>query len=392
MIICFSCSAETKRTLDELMASEEYRDYGELLAAAVSNLQAIHSELGSGGVLVIADNAQRVDQPISARRHRRKRGSARTESAPQPPPVRGSAPDEPRRGKMIPEFFMLRGKTADSGSPARLPSDVWALGEVVPLDRWTFGQYNRLLPVKATCRGLVSLLLDSPKGVSIRKAPTLLAKAATELGDYLAYVDELQGHSRDMALATAFPTSGESVAKSQARYANQFVAAVNKKGQLSGLPVDLKLLNWANGGTERLQLTQAGWNFALLESPVLDRKKESKSTIPRLGEDEARFLLRHIAEHVPAEDFAYRSILRAVLDGANTPDALDAALRSYAPRREERELSDSFLASQRSGAVSRMSDLGLLERQRSGLRVAYVATQVGELYLNDDERLDLEES
>jgi hypothetical protein len=45
------------------------------------------------------------------------------------------------------------------------------------------------------------------------------------------------------------------------------------------------------------------------------------------------------------------------------------------------DLSQSFLASQRSGAVSRMSDLGLIERRREGVRVFYAATEDGVVFL-----------
>jgi hypothetical protein len=46
------------------------------------------------------------------------------------------------------------------------------------------------------------------------------------------------------------------------------------------------------------------------------------------------------------------------------------------------KLSQSFLASQRSGAVSRMSDLNLVSRVRDGIRVSYVLTDEGTAFLD----------
>jgi hypothetical protein len=48
---------------------------------------------------------------------------------------------------------------------------------------------------------------------------------------------------------------------------------------------------------------------------------------------------------------------------------------------KEKTLSESFLASQRSGAISRMEDLRLVLRVRDGVRVFYDVTDIGERYM-----------
>ena len=259
-----------------------------------------------------------------------------------------------------------------------MPPQTWAPGETVPMNRWTFGQYNRLLPVKATCRGLARLLLDEPSGISIQFAPHHLAAEATALGDYLATLDEIRRHTRDEKLATAFPTKSTNVAKSQARFANQFVAIPTKSG-LSGLPVNLKLINHTRESKSHLQLTQAGWRFALLKNPILDQGRKTHAA--RFSDEEKEFLLRHVTQSVPVEDFTYRAVLRAMLGGANTPGTADSALRQFIPQADLDRPTPAFLASQRSGAISRMTDLGLIKRQRSGVRVTYEVTTTGRQYV-----------
>ncbi len=91
-------------------------------------------------------------------------------------------------------------------------------------------------------------------------------------------------------------------------------------------------------------------------------------------------MLHHIANTVPVEDFAYKTILTAIESGSDTPGLLDSALLVAAPPDPARSFSPSFLSSQRSGAVSRMCDLKLIRRNRVGVKVTYVVTDLGRRY------------
>jgi DNA-binding HxlR family transcriptional regulator len=86
---------------------------------------------------------------------------------------------------------------------------------------------------------------------------------------------------------------------------------------------------------------------------------------------------------VPAEAFAFRTLIQAIAEGAITPDKLDEALRVHVPTETNRSLSPSFLTSQRSGALSRMADLGLIARKRKGVRVSYTITPAGEALVRE---------
>src|ERR1043165_1562078 len=127
-----------------------------------------------------------------------------------------------------------------------------------------------------------------------------------------------------MALASAFPTSGDNSGKARSRYAKHFVAGVNKQGQVSGALIDFKLINYKPGKKPRLLLTEVGWEFALLPNPVLDEGCGPEGV--KFSPAEVKLLLNHITINVRAEDFAYRTILRAIADGANTPELLEPGM------------------------------------------------------------------
>jgi hypothetical protein len=145
------------------------------------------------------------------------------------------------------------------------------------------------------------------------------------------------------------------------------------------LLIDLKLINYTNTKDVRLQLTDVGWRLALLESAVLDGAFDS--AVARFSTEETNLLLGHIRSSVPAEDFAFRAIMEAINHGAHTPDQLDTALQTFVSPDRREKVTSSFLSSQRSGAISRMYDLGLVARMRDGVKVSYAIAHQGEHYL-----------
>jgi hypothetical protein len=399
MIICFNCTAETKDELDRMVASGSYRDYGEAIAASIRNQVIMEQEIAAKGPLVINAPSSNPQQPLLE--------PVRDEPAPvKPAPAAKAAkkPASPRKAASVAkdsnngvmELFELRAPVSGPvavpalfkregfpGKPpkglADLPSDMWAPGQVVPLDRWVLGQHNRLLPVKVNSRALVRLFAESSEGLPINATAERLASEAATFGDYLSALDEERKTARDDALAIAFPTTAEDADKGRIRYANQFVVYQNGRGELSGLMVDLKLINVVTLKKMRFIVpTHIAWEFAKLANPVVD---SADGTVEKFSREERVLLLGHILASVPVESFAYRAVLAAVQAGNNSPEKIDAALKAYVAEERAEKLSQSFLASQRSGAVSRMADLGLVERQRDGVRVVYVSTDEGRDFL-----------
>ncbi len=229
---------------------------------------------------------------------------------------------------------------------------------------------------------------EHPKGfpiLEIREAANRIADEAAKLGDYLAMLDNSRQRSRDDALATAFPrTTGEDAHKGRSRYARQFVVYRDGGGKLSGLMWDLKFVSVVTTRKDdRLIVpTRLAWEFAKLKNPVIDSSVTDRTQ--KFSPTEQQILLDHIITSVPNEVFAFRAILEAVAAQKKSPEKIDKVLKAYVDDSHAQELSSSFFASQRTGAVSRMNDLGLIVRQRDkddGVSVKYVLTKRGREFL-----------
>jgi len=357
MIICFECSRETKQQLDELVSKGGFSDLSEAIAIAVAN-QALLSKSGAGSPLVLGSTAN--DRPLDAM----------------------SEGDPTSRQPLIPSprlssiFRIKANQRTEPIAPFPQPPHGFSKQDQVSQAHWIFGQHNKLLPVKASCRAIASLLGEAPAGVEAGDAARLVANEAGELGVYLHAIDKKFNRQRDDALSTAFPGRHDPD-KGRIRYANQFVVGTTKQGQLTGLLVDLGLINKLSRESLKVALTDAGWKFALMPNPVLDGQDENPAT--KLSSEECVFLEGHIASNVAVERSAYLQILRAIHSGYDNPEKLRAAFNDVEKETAKNKL---YFSTQRAGAISRMADLGLLRRDRNGTRVSYVITDDGAEFLN----------
>src|SRR5207237_878481 len=101
--------------------------------------------------------------------------------------------------------------------------------------------------------------------------------------------------------------------------------------------------------------------------------------IEKFSADEIDWVVAHIAEHVPVEASAFRTLLAGLTEGCNTPDTLDRYAKEHA--KEKEDVTEAFVSTQRSGAISRMADLDLVRRQRDGTKVSYEVTKRGVAWL-----------
>lgn len=369
MIICFECAKDTKEQLDKLMSAGSYRDYSEVIAVALANQLLLHVR-SKDHLAVVLDDSRKTDKPT-------RMGAAvaipRDGRKPPPAPRVESARDD-LSSYGIPEIF--RTHPMSLTGPIAEPSDnTMDNRPILSQESWIFGQYNKLLPAKASCRAL-SNFLTSDKGMELQQVAKQIAAEARNLGAHLLMLDRRFHRDRDDMHSTAFPGPGDPD-KGRIRYASQFVGAFNKNGQISGLLVDLKLINRLSHRDTRISLTNTGWKFGLMDSPVLDNDSEVDQE--KFSDEERALLLDHIASNVPREHSAYIAMLSAITEGADTPDKLRAALETT--EQDASKIRPAFLSTQRSGAISRMNDLSLLYRDRDGVRVKYIITDEGRAYL-----------
>ena len=72
-------------------------------------------------------------------------------------------------------------------------------------------------------------------------------------------------------------------------------------------------------------------------------------------------------------------MIAAVQAGHKAPSELDEHFRATCMP-DGLDLSDSFITTQRTGVIARMSDLDLLRRKRSGANVEYFVTDHGVVF------------
>jgi hypothetical protein len=356
--MCFDCSNEGKTAFDRLVQTGKFRDAGEAISMALMNYEVIHRAMADGRGLVASGSLMVQAAATPA-------GSLESRAPADTPPA-----NEPVL--RVPAIFSLKTTTLE-GLDLPPVENAAAPGDVSP-KVWLWGQYNRFLPAKATCRALLNLNREHPAGLPVDEAANKISYEACVLGDVLASSDQLYRRPREMAVGAAFPTTGINGGESRSRFQTQFVASL-KHGKLTGLPAELRFVTTDVSKDANLKLTAAGAAFAILSNPILDGEPATGGR--KWSDPETRFLLDHIKRAVPVEALAYAAIIESIEAGENTPDKLDAYLRRRFGLQGANEIKPSILSTQRTGAVSRMADLDLLYREKSGLRVTYSLTHIG---------------
>jgi hypothetical protein len=381
MLMFYESTAEGKRALDALMKTGEFKNISEAISTALVNYQLIHNAVAAGQFTMES-------------------GIRNGEYSPAPPAAVDSrtAPLEDRQKppSRIPLLFTRSPKTLHV---QELPTVAPASKADFPPASWMFGQYNKFLPVKASCRALFNLLGNSPSGVPLSEATEKISREAAKLGSYLSELDDRSNRTREDAFAAAFPPLTDNNAGSVSRFATQFVGDLRqpkqpsnqpRESKFNGLPAILKFLVCLDGKYPTLALTKPGADFANLKNPILD--DDGHTPTRKFDDSEIEFLLDHIGRSVPEEASAYRSIIDAIDSGANTPDGLDGYLCQRFDLEivtkepaNDHQIKQTFLTTQRTGAISRMADLGLVAREKSGLRVTYLVTEAGNSFATQTE-------
>src|SRR5215472_9663648 len=151
MLVYIDIKSRTKDELDRLIELGGYRDYSEAVSVAIANQLLLHREAaakntGTSAPTVQGDSASAV-KTGSQERHNLE------------VPVLFSCPHTPS----------VAGRFADYQANSFVPE------EPVSVDRWIFGQYNKLLPVKATCRALAKMMGKPSANLAVTKVASEIA-------------------------------------------------------------------------------------------------------------------------------------------------------------------------------------------------------------------------
>src|SRR3977135_1056368 len=144
MVICFTVDAGAKIALDNLVKSGLYQDVSEAICVSLINHDIIQREAQHNGGLEIT-RADLLDD-----RSAFVRGSGAASTLPRPAPAATNVVTRVANGvSRIPEIFHLP-RTSISPDEFPLSAEDGAERPTTSPKKWLFGQYNKLLQLKAT--------------------------------------------------------------------------------------------------------------------------------------------------------------------------------------------------------------------------------------------------
>jgi len=242
-------------------------------------------------------------------------------------------------------------------------------------DYWLWGQINRIFPIKVGLRVLVNMQQEKEDFVLLDDFHKHAGEIARGFGQKLAGIDNQLKRKRDERVSTALPM-GEKEEKAVGRYVSQFLAIKRTNGILDGAMARLKFVNIQSRNEKEasIGLTKEGLEFAKLKNPILDEDLQSENT---LSVEEADLYISHIRNHVPEELNPIKTILHIIKNGATTVTEIDREMKKIKPG-----WTDVVVTTQRSGALGRMSELGLLEKNKKGVKVTYRISERGKKLIN----------
>lgn len=238
-----------------------------------------------------------------------------------------------------------------------------------------WGLYNRIFPVKITVRVLSQMMTEKNSNVVdlkiLREDTTLRAREVA----HILGANRREKAPRSERLFTGLPFRRSD--KSAERFKNMFVGSVSKAGKAEGFPPLLGfIILKREDGKPVATLTDAGYAFARLKNPILDHTPGSGAPTSTLSKEEADFYISHIKRVLPREWELSSKVLEQVGEGVNTTEGIDQVVQKTV-----HDLKPPLVPPTRSGVISRLGELGLVQRRQDGIKVLYALTERGEVVL-----------
>lgn len=241
-------------------------------------------------------------------------------------------------------------------------------------DTWIWGQLNKIFPVKIGLR-ILQKNLGSNQSIDLNDFLETAAKEAAEIGKIIREYEKKNSKDRNDKISAGLPQVSDE--KSQSRYKYQFLAYQRKDGLLDGAMALLKFCNLEKrGGKTLIGLTEKGEKFSNEINPVLDKGDLDNA----LSKEEIGFYLSHVESNVISEAIALKWLLSKINIGINERSQINKELtKDYG---QIWKTTEAVINTQRSGLTARAYELGLLEKEKSGIYVTYKITEDGLKYLS----------
>lgn len=228
-----------------------------------------------------------------------------------------------------------------------------------------WGQYNKFFAIKFAVRYLAYLQSQNNSApVNLEDYQNRCSNAASQMKKILIKSDETAGRVWGEGFSAGLPDNEE---KSLSRFKHHFIGYMDTKGYSVGALSDFGFIVIQNN---QVGLSPHGLALAKCHNPILDDNPSAQSLF---SQEERQFLIDHIKTHIPTEWQGIKFVLHWIdVDVINTPDALTAKFATL-----DKDWTAKMANTYRTGALARMYDLGLITRQKTGIKTKYLVTDAG---------------
>lgn len=229
-----------------------------------------------------------------------------------------------------------------------------------------FSQYYRFFPLKCALYHLGKLTVDAGGSVPLKRARQCVSDEIWPIRKAIAEWEERNDIKKQNQKSTGLPKNQD---QSMMRYLDHYVGKVRtRKGEPAGFGHDMGYVSFVHDEFEDewlVQLTQLGARFIQIENPLLTHGPK----VPTLGEEEQAFVITTIRNELDEEyrfmEFVYNVLEEGEGSYSNHLDQFRSFLEKSSAAGDD--LSDNSVRSTTGGVISRMVELGILERgQRRG--------------------------
>jgi hypothetical protein len=247
------------------------------------------------------------------------------------------------------------------------------------------GHYNRFWPMKLSLRVLLNMTLTSEtygdkdgwgahRGkIHIEDFREKALEMAIYAKEYFKKIDIRNQFSVGEQITVGLPNSSKDDKenkKSQERFVSQFVGSIRKKGKGSLCEMGFIIV----GENGEIEITQEGLWYTLTPNPIIDRTVEGMKGIG-MNKEEKWYIANHIKTYLVEEWKLMKMIGLQIHEKQSNPQQLDNFIQ------KEYEWSTSKSNQVRNGCISRMVELGLVNREKKGREVSYLVTELAEKLL-----------
>jgi Arc/MetJ-type ribon-helix-helix transcriptional regulator/predicted transcriptional regulator len=247
--------------------------------------------------------------------------------------------------------------------PQRIP-----VGQPYDIDRsekLLFAQYYRFLPLKLVLIKLANMTADNNGPVRLENFRDYLKAEIRPIRDALVEWEERNDVKKYNKKSTSFPKRDvKNPEYSMKRFLNHYAGYIekgNSEPHSMGNTLGFVSMNPTESDNCLVQLTPKGKEFLEMENPLLSEGPEKDT----LSDEEKKFLIEHIRKNLETE-YQFMEFIMETLRENNSESYTESVeeFAEYLGRIDDfgKSSSENKVRSHTAGAISRMVELGILQR------------------------------